>query len=163
MSPVYTIAVAPVRGALPMTTKDTYHRWYAGILANETPRSISVLRFLAGRPDLARQLFGSARLPTLAQYDPGSRYFESHEGTLLFTGDNGVRLTHRGAGGRPSRPGRRRQRDTAKLTTSRPSTRSVIASAKPSGISTPSSAARRARLPDKAALRMLRSCRPLRL
>ncbi len=64
----------------------------AGVLGNETPRSISIRRFLAGRPDLARRLFGDARLPTLVQYDPASRYFEVHEGTLLFSGDNGVPL-----------------------------------------------------------------------
>jgi phenylacetate-CoA ligase len=64
----------------------------AGVLANETPRSVSIRRFLAQRPDLARELFGGARLPTLAQYDEGSRFFEEHEGTLLFSGDNGVPL-----------------------------------------------------------------------
>jgi phenylacetate-CoA ligase len=64
----------------------------AGVLANETPRSVSIRRFLAQRPELARELFGDARLPTLAQYDPASRYFEVHEGTLLFSGDNGVPL-----------------------------------------------------------------------
>jgi len=64
----------------------------AGVLANETPRSVSIRRFLAQRPELARDLFGDARLPTLAQYDPASRFFEVHEGTLLFSGDNGVPL-----------------------------------------------------------------------
>ena len=64
----------------------------AGVLANETPLSIQIRRFLAGRPDAARELFGEARLPTLAQYDPNSRLFEAAEGTLLFSGDNGVPL-----------------------------------------------------------------------
>jgi phenylacetate-CoA ligase len=64
----------------------------AGVLANETPCSVSIRRFLARRPDLARDLFGDSRLPTLAQYDPASRAFEVHEGTLLFSGDNGVPL-----------------------------------------------------------------------
>ena len=64
----------------------------AGVLGNETPRSVSIRRFLAGRPDLARELFGESRLPTLVQYDPASRFFEVHEGTLLFSGDNGVPL-----------------------------------------------------------------------
>jgi phenylacetate-CoA ligase len=36
--------------------------------------------------------FRDSRLPTLVQYDPGSRYFESHDGTLLFSGDNGIPL-----------------------------------------------------------------------
>lgn len=64
----------------------------AGVLGTETPASVSIRRFLAGRPDLVRELFGDSRLPTLVQYDPASRYFETHNGTLLFSGDNGVPL-----------------------------------------------------------------------
>jgi phenylacetate-CoA ligase len=64
----------------------------AGVLATETPLSICIRRFLAEHPAAARELFGQARLPTLAQYDPGSRLFEMHGETLLFTGDNGVPL-----------------------------------------------------------------------
>ena len=64
----------------------------AGVLGNETPLSVSIRRFLADHPEAARALFGEARLPTLVQYDPLSRYFEVSEGTLLFTGDNGVPL-----------------------------------------------------------------------
>ncbi|MFI5914876.1 phenylacetate--CoA ligase family protein [Dactylosporangium sp. NPDC051541] len=64
----------------------------AGVLGNETPMSVRVRRFVAGRPELARELFGDARMPTLVQYDPMTRFFETHEGTLLFTGDGGVPL-----------------------------------------------------------------------
>jgi phenylacetate-CoA ligase len=64
----------------------------AGVLATETPLSICIRRYLAEHPPAARQLFGQARLPTLAQYDPRSRLFETHDGTLLFTGDNGIPL-----------------------------------------------------------------------
>jgi len=64
----------------------------AGVLGNETPQSVSIRRFLADRPELARELFGDWRLPTLVQYDPGSRFFEVHDGQLAFTGDNGVPL-----------------------------------------------------------------------
>ncbi|MEV4571376.1 phenylacetate--CoA ligase family protein [Nonomuraea sp. NPDC049419] len=64
----------------------------AGVLGNETPLSAEIRRFLAARPETARELFGESRLPTLVQYDPGVRYFEEHEGTLLFSGDNGVPL-----------------------------------------------------------------------
>src|SRR6185503_4805263 len=63
-----------------------------GVLGNETPVTIAIRRFLAARPDDARALFGEARLPTLVQYDPHVRFFEEHEGTLVFTGDNGVPL-----------------------------------------------------------------------
>jgi len=64
----------------------------AGVLANETPLSVVIRRFLAGKPEIARALFGESRLPTLAQYDPNSRLFEAADGTLLFSGDNGVPL-----------------------------------------------------------------------
>ncbi|GAB3829667.1 phenylacetate--CoA ligase family protein [Dactylosporangium cerinum] len=64
----------------------------AGVLGTETPLSVAIRRFLAGRPDAARELFGDPRLPTLVQYDPATRYFETHEGTLLFTGDGGIPL-----------------------------------------------------------------------
>jgi phenylacetate-CoA ligase len=64
----------------------------AGVLGNETPLSICIRRFLAERPELATELFGESRLPTLVQYDPFNRFFEAHEGTLLFSGDNGIPL-----------------------------------------------------------------------
>ncbi len=64
----------------------------AGVLGNETPLSVTIRRFLAGEPQAARGLFGESRLPTLVQYDPCRRYFETSDGTLLFTGDNGVPL-----------------------------------------------------------------------
>ncbi len=64
----------------------------AGVLGNETPLSICIRRFLSEHPATARQLFGGSRLPTLVQYDPSSRFFEVHEGTLLFSGDNGIPL-----------------------------------------------------------------------
>jgi phenylacetate-CoA ligase len=64
----------------------------AGVLGNETPLSIHIRRWLAERPEAARQLFGESRLPTLVQYDPHSRYFEMEDGALLFSGDNGISL-----------------------------------------------------------------------
>ena len=64
----------------------------AGVLGNETPLSIAIRRFLSTRPEAARALFGEGRLPTLVQYDPFERYFEEHERTLLFSGENGVPL-----------------------------------------------------------------------
>jgi phenylacetate-CoA ligase len=63
-----------------------------GVLGNETPLSITIRRFLAATPAAASELFGSDRLPTLVQYDPASRFFEQHDGTLLFTADSGVPL-----------------------------------------------------------------------
>jgi len=64
----------------------------AGVLGNETPLSISLRRFFAQNPDAAREVFGESRLPALMQYDPSSRYFETHEDTLVVSGDNGVPL-----------------------------------------------------------------------
>ncbi len=64
----------------------------AGVLANETPLSISIRRFLAKNPDAAKALFGESRLPTLLQYDPIQRFFEVEDGALLFSGDNGIPL-----------------------------------------------------------------------
>ncbi|NET59465.1 MAG: phenylacetate--CoA ligase family protein [Symploca sp. SIO2E6] len=64
----------------------------AGVLGNETPLSICIRRFLAEHPEAARTLFGESRLPTLVQYDPLSRFFEVEDGTLLFSGDNGIPL-----------------------------------------------------------------------
>ena len=64
----------------------------AGVLGTETPLSVCIRRFLATRPEAAGELFGEARLPTLVQYDPGSRFFETRDGTLLFSGDSGVPL-----------------------------------------------------------------------
>ncbi|MFF5291220.1 phenylacetate--CoA ligase family protein [Paractinoplanes globisporus] len=64
----------------------------AGVLGNETPLSVSVRRFLADRPEVAEELFGTRRLPTLVQYDPADRFFETLEGTLVFTGNGSVPL-----------------------------------------------------------------------
>lgn len=64
----------------------------AGVLGNETPLTICIRRFLAQHPSAARSIFGESRLPTLVQYDPHSRFFEVRDGTLLFSGDNGIPL-----------------------------------------------------------------------
>ncbi|MFI6096246.1 phenylacetate--CoA ligase family protein [Lentzea sp. NPDC051213] len=64
----------------------------SGVLGTETALSVGIRRFFALRPDLAREVFGDARLPTLVQYDPASRFFEVHEGTLVVTADGGIPL-----------------------------------------------------------------------
>src|SRR5215470_17912664 len=73
-------------------TASLYGTADAGVLGNETPLSIAVRRFLARDPEAARAVFGQARLPTLVQYDPFERFFESHDGTLVFSGDSGIPL-----------------------------------------------------------------------
>ena len=63
-----------------------------GVLGNETPFSIAIRRWLANHPEAARTLFGESRLPTLVQYDSVSRFFETHEGTLVVSAENSVPL-----------------------------------------------------------------------
>lgn len=63
-----------------------------GVLGNETPFSIAIRRWLAANPAAAAQLFGEARLPTLIQYDPASRYFETVDNTLVISAENSVPL-----------------------------------------------------------------------
>ena len=43
-------------------------------------------------PAAAQQLFGQSRLPTLVQYDPTIRYFETVDDTLVFTADGTLPL-----------------------------------------------------------------------
>ena len=84
-----------LRAGMPDADRDSvslYGTADAGVLGNETPLSVRIRRFLAAHPAAARELFGDARLPTLVQYDPMLRFFESRDGTLLFTGDGGVPL-----------------------------------------------------------------------
>ncbi len=64
----------------------------AGVLGTETPLSVSVRRFLAARPDALRELTGESRLPTLVQYDPMTRYFQTSRSTLLFSCDGSTPL-----------------------------------------------------------------------
>ncbi|WP_067722229.1 phenylacetate--CoA ligase family protein [Nocardia yamanashiensis] len=63
-----------------------------GVLANETPLSVEIRRYLAAQPAVARELFGESRLPTLAQYDPYHRFFETEGGTLVVSADGGIPL-----------------------------------------------------------------------
>jgi phenylacetate-coenzyme A ligase PaaK-like adenylate-forming protein len=73
-------------------TASLYGTADAGVLGCETPLSVAARRFLAARPELASEVFGSARLPTLVQYDPVDRYFEADGADLLFTAAGGIPL-----------------------------------------------------------------------
>ncbi|MFO7181453.1 MAG: phenylacetate--CoA ligase family protein [Pseudomonadota bacterium] len=73
-------------------TASLYGTADGGVLANETPLSIRIRRFLARKPGAARELFGESRLPTLCQYDPLHRYFEVAERDLVFSADGTVPL-----------------------------------------------------------------------
>jgi phenylacetate-CoA ligase len=74
------------------TTASLYGTADGGVLANETPLSITIRRLLAQNPRAARELFGEPRLPTLCQYNPLHRFFEVDGGDLLFSGDGGAPL-----------------------------------------------------------------------
>ncbi|HTQ07053.1 MAG TPA: phenylacetate--CoA ligase family protein [Polyangiaceae bacterium] len=74
------------------STASLYGTADGGVLANETPLSITIRRLLAEHPSAARELFGEPRLPTLCQYNPLHRYFEVDDRDLLFTGDGGAPL-----------------------------------------------------------------------
>lgn len=74
------------------TTATMYGTADAGVLGAETPLSIAIRRYLAERPELAQSLFGEARLPTLVQYNPRSRFFETNGETLVVTCDGTVPL-----------------------------------------------------------------------
>jgi len=73
-------------------TASLYGTADGGVLGNETPFTIAIRRWLANHPDAARHLFGESRLPTLVQYDPVSRFFETHDGTLVVSGENTLPL-----------------------------------------------------------------------
>ncbi len=75
-----------------LVTAALYGTADGGALANETPVSIRVRRALSERPELAREVFGEPRLPTLCQFDPTHRYFEALDGQLVFSGDGFVPL-----------------------------------------------------------------------
>ena len=64
----------------------------AGVLGNETPLSVCIRRFLAAQPEAARELFGESRCRRWSSTTRGRRFFEAHDGTLLFSADNGVPL-----------------------------------------------------------------------
>ncbi|HEY2402652.1 MAG TPA: hypothetical protein VGI23_20025 [Steroidobacteraceae bacterium] len=73
-------------------TASLYGTADAGVLGNDTPSSIAIRRFFGAHPEAARTVFGESRLPTLVQYDPCSRYFETYQDTLVVSGESGVPL-----------------------------------------------------------------------
>ena len=75
-----------------LATASLYGTADGGVLANETPLSVVIRQQLAKAPELTRELFGEARLPTLCQFDPVHRYFEAVDGNLLFSADGAVPL-----------------------------------------------------------------------
>ena len=64
----------------------------AAMLGHETPVSILLRRILNRRPALRQRVFGSEVLPSILQFDPMSRYFESVEREVVFSAYSGIPL-----------------------------------------------------------------------
>ncbi len=64
----------------------------AAILAHETPITTLIRKMVTKDPSLGHKIFNDSRLPTLAQYDPRLKYFESVDGNLIFTTLSGIPL-----------------------------------------------------------------------
>lgn len=63
------------------------------ILGHETPLSILIRRIAdRDRGGLYKELFAQDRVPTLVQYNPALRYFESIGGNLIFSAFSGIPL-----------------------------------------------------------------------
>lgn len=74
----------------------------AAILGHETPSSIAIRRWLHHRTHESSAIFGDERLPTLVQYHPYLKYFETAGDELVFTARAGfplVRYNIRDRGG----------------------------------------------------------------
>ena len=78
----------------PLTTSlNIYGSADAAILAYETPLTTQIRRYLSDDSDKLERLFADSRTPTLAQYDPRLKYFESlSDGSLIFTTRSGIPL-----------------------------------------------------------------------
>ena len=81
-----TIAGIPAPQALSRVVS-IYGTTDAGVLGVETPLSATLRHWLSSRPDVMRQLFTGDRIPSLFQYDPLHRFFETNpaDGTLALT------------------------------------------------------------------------------
>ena len=64
----------------------------AGMLGHETPVSILARRIYNQRPKMRQAVFGTDILPSIVQYDPERRYFESVGDELVFTSRAGIPL-----------------------------------------------------------------------
>ncbi len=80
-------------------SKDPYHDTIniygsadAAMLGHETPVSIALRRIFNRRPRVRQNLFGPGPLPSLVQYYPDRRYFESVDNELIFTARAGIAL-----------------------------------------------------------------------
>lgn len=64
----------------------------AAVCGHETPASVAIRRWLYDRSEATGRLFDDERLPTLVQYHPYLKYFETVDGELAFTARAGFPL-----------------------------------------------------------------------
>jgi len=74
------------------SSMNTYGSADAAILGHETPLSILVRKAASDNSNLRKALFGEDRLPSVQQYYPFYKYFESVDGNLVFTTFGGIPL-----------------------------------------------------------------------
>lgn len=74
------------------TSINIYGSADAAALAHETPLSIAIRQKICTQPRYMKELFGDMRIPTLAQYDPRFKFFESVNNSLVFTTRAGLPL-----------------------------------------------------------------------
>ncbi len=71
---------------------DMYGSADVGLVAHETPLTIYLRRKAAGDSRLLSGLFAADRVPSVNQFNPYSRYFESEQGRLIVTSPSGFPL-----------------------------------------------------------------------
>lgn len=69
-------------------TMNIYGTSDIGAMARETPLAILIRRLVGSNVELRKELFGSEKMPTLAQYDPHDYVFENIKGTVHVTAPN---------------------------------------------------------------------------
>lgn len=68
-----------------VSSMNTYGSADAAILGHETPLSIFVRRTIGDDPSLCERFFGERRLPSIEQYYPFLRFFETEGNELIFS------------------------------------------------------------------------------
>lgn len=71
-----------------LDTLNIYGSAELGAMAFETPTTILIRRLALKTPKIMEALFGSVKVPTLAQYNPKFVIFQEDKGNILITADN---------------------------------------------------------------------------
>jgi len=73
------------------SSMNTYGSADCAVLGHETPMSIKIRRFV-NENNIQEKIFSQSSAPTLVQYNPLLRYFESVKNELIFTAQGGIPL-----------------------------------------------------------------------